>query len=136
MMQRPGRFRRPLGPPRVSARDQVLAAWRGVHLRPKEVARAKTGRPAAQLLPNVMKGLHLDRRRTDAEIGKVWNSLIDPTLTAHAQPTGIHNGTLFVSVDSSVWLDEIVRYRRRDILNRLQHSFGAEYVRRISFRLG
>jgi len=52
------------------------------------------------------------------------------------QPAGIRNGTLFVTVDSSVWLDEIVRYRRREILERLQNSFGRELIRRISFRLG
>jgi hypothetical protein len=39
-------------------------------------------------------------------------------------------------VDSSVWLDEIVRYRRREILERLQNSFGRELIRKISFRLG
>jgi len=88
------------------------------------------------VLPKVLETLRLDRRRADAEIIKVWNSLIDPTLTAHAQPNGLHQGTLFVSVDSSVWLDEIVRYRRREILARLQHSFGADRVRRISFRVG
>jgi predicted nucleic acid-binding Zn ribbon protein len=57
-------------------------------------------------------------------------------VVAHAQPTGLAKGTLFVSVDSSVWLDEIVRYRRREILTRLQHSFGKELIARISFRIG
>jgi len=45
---------------------------------------------------------------------------------AHAQPTGLCKGTLFVAVDSSVWLSEIVRYRRKEILARLQHSFGTD----------
>jgi len=35
-----------------------------------------------------------------------------------------------------VWLNEIVRYRRKEILDRLQHSFGKEFVARISFRVG
>jgi hypothetical protein len=30
----------------------------------------------------------------------------------------------------------VVRYRRREILERLQHSFGRETVVRISFRIG
>ena len=68
--------------------------------------------------------------------GGVWRHLIDPVLTAHAQPVGINKGTLFVNVDSSVWLDEIVRYRRKEILNRLQLSFGRELIQRISFRVG
>jgi predicted nucleic acid-binding Zn ribbon protein len=92
--------------------------------------------PLAELMPGVLTGLGLDRRRAEAEIIKVWNSLIDPRVTAHAQPAGMNKGTLFVTVDNSAWLDEIVRYRRREILDRLQHSFGKETVKRISFRVG
>jgi predicted nucleic acid-binding Zn ribbon protein len=89
-----------------------------------------------ELMARALQGLGLDRRRTEAELARVWNQLLDPTITAHAQPTGIRRGTLFVSVDSSVWLDEIVRYRYPEILERLQHSFGKELVTRISFRVG
>jgi predicted nucleic acid-binding Zn ribbon protein len=67
---------------------------------------------------------------------QVWSRQLDPNIVAHARPAGIRGGTLFVNVDSSVWLDEIVRYRRREILERLQNSFGRELIRRISFRLG
>ena len=78
----------------------------------------------------------LERRRAEAEILKVWNHLIDPTITEHAQPCGLAKGTLFVQVDSNVWLSEIVRYRSREILERLKHSFGPDLIQRISFRLG
>jgi len=87
-------------------------------------------------MPRVLSDLRMDSRRAEAEIAKVWKNLIDPNIVAHAQPTGIHKGTLFVTVDSSVWLAEIVRYRRREILDRLQHSFGREVIARISFRVG
>jgi predicted nucleic acid-binding Zn ribbon protein len=93
-------------------------------------------RPTGQILPGVLSGLRIDKRRAEAEIVKVWNNLIDPTITAHAQPTGLRNGTLFVTVDSNTWLSEIVRYRRKEILNRLQHSFGHDLVTKISFRVG
>jgi predicted nucleic acid-binding Zn ribbon protein len=88
------------------------------------------------VLPNVLSSLRIDRRRTEAEVIKVWNNLIDPAIVAHAQPTGLRNGTLFVNVDSNVWLSEIVRYRRKEILDRLQHSFGRDFIARISFRVG
>ena len=57
-------------------------------------------------------------------------------MVAHAQPTGLRNGTLFVTVDSNVWLTEIVRYRRHEILELLQHAFGSQLIRKISFRTG
>jgi predicted nucleic acid-binding Zn ribbon protein len=127
-------YRRP--PDRMDPRRQALADWRHVDLNPLEKERQMTAKPLSELLPSVEKELRLDRRLAETEILKVWNNLMDPNVAAHAQPTGIHNGTLFVSIDSSVWLDEIVRYRRREILQRLQHSFGREMIKKISFRVG
>ena len=125
-------------PPKAkfSARSRVLSQWRGVDYAPLEVARATPARLPGDVLPALMKELRLDARQAEAEVVKVWNNLIDPVVTAHAQPANLHKGTLFVNVDSSVWLSEIVRYRRKEILDRLQHSFGREVIARISFRVG
>jgi predicted nucleic acid-binding Zn ribbon protein len=91
---------------------------------------------AGAVMPRVLTELRIDCRRAEAEIVKVWNDLLDPNIVAHAQPTGLNKGTLFVTVDSSVWLSEIVRYRRKDILTRQQHSFGRDFIAKISFRVG
>ncbi len=87
-------------------------------------------------MPKVLTQLRIGRRQAEAEIVRVWNNLLDPNITAHAQPTGLNKGTLFVTIDHSIWLDEIVRYRRKEILDRLQHSFGRELIMRISYRVG
>ncbi len=87
-------------------------------------------------MPRVLTDLRIDRRRGEAEVVKVWNDLLDPNIVAHAQPTGLNKGTLFVTVDSNVWLSEIVRYRRKEILTRLHHSFGRDFITKISFRVG
>jgi predicted nucleic acid-binding Zn ribbon protein len=126
----------PLGPGKRSARQRALAQWRGMDLAPLEKAQALRAQSAGAVLPKVLAELRLDRRRTEAEVVKVWNHLLDPNLVAHAQPTGLRKGTLFVTVDSSVWLSEIVRYRRKEILDRLRHSFGPEFIVKISFRVG
>jgi hypothetical protein len=130
------RFIPPLGPPPPDARRRALAAWRGLDLASAESIRQRPAQPLSAVMPKVLAGLRMDRRRGEAEIVRVWNNLIDPTVTAHAQPTGLHKGTLFVTIDHSVWRDEIVRYRRREILDRLQHAFGREMIARISFRVG
>lgn len=99
----------------------------------ERVWRPKT---ATQVVPATVERFGLARPHNLDEIVKVWNDLLDPTLTAHAQPTAHQRGTLFVTVDSSVWLDEIVRYRRKEILSRLQSAFGQEMIARLSFRTG
>lgn len=135
-MFRPPRFIPPLGPPKSSARQRALAELRGIDLGPLERVNERAARPTAAFMPQILSKLRMDKRQGEAEIARVWRHLIDPVITAHAQPVGINKGTLFVNVDSSVWLDEIVRYRRKEILDRLQHSFGREVIQRISFRVG
>jgi hypothetical protein len=136
MLPLPPKFMPALGPGKMSPRQRVLAQWRGIDLTPLEKGQAVRAQPAKALVANVLKDLRIDRRQSETEIVKVWNSVLDANLVAHAQPTGLRNGTLFVSVDSSVWLSEIVRYRRREILTRLQHSFGRTLITKISFRVG
>jgi predicted nucleic acid-binding Zn ribbon protein len=126
----------PKGPGPRGPRQRVLAQWRGVDLAPVERARTLRVQSAADLMAGLSTELRLDRRQAEAEVVKVWNKLLDPSIVAHAQPTGVRNGTLFVTVDSNVWLSEIVRYRRKEILDRLQHSFGREFIKKISFRVG
>ena len=105
-------------------------------LRPVEKAYVDQAVSAGSVIKNVLGGLKLDRRKAETEVIKVWNQTIDSTVTEHAQPSGIRKGTLFVSVDSSVWLDEIVRYRRHEILKRMQLAMGRDMIQKISFRIG
>jgi predicted nucleic acid-binding Zn ribbon protein len=116
--------------------EHVLAAWRRIDLADLEADRTTRARAAGDVMPRVLQDMRLDGRAVETALAQAWNRLLDPNVTAHAQPTGVRNGTLFVTVDSSPWLDEIVRYRRFEILERLQAAFGATVVRRISFRVG
>jgi predicted nucleic acid-binding Zn ribbon protein len=118
------------------ARRRVLAEWRRVDTSEIERAWASSARSVAAVLPRVLQDLRLDNKQHESQIVVLWRQIVDARVAAHAQPVGLVKGTLFVSVDSSVWLDEIVRYQRKEILERVQHALGREMVRRISFRVG
>lgn len=118
------------------ARLQALTEWRRVDLGPAEKAWANRAKAASVVVGGVMGRLRLDQRKAETEIVKVWNSLLDPNIAAHAQPRGIRHGTLFVTVDNSAWLSELVRYRQKEILTRLQSSFGSQTIRKLSFSVG
>jgi predicted nucleic acid-binding Zn ribbon protein len=113
-----------------------LSQWRGWDWTAEEKARQPSAKSTADLVPRPLSDLRIDRRQSETEILHVWNNQLDPNIAAHAHPTGLRNGTLFVTVDSSVWLDEIVRYRRREILERLKNSFGPDLITKISYRTG
>jgi predicted nucleic acid-binding Zn ribbon protein len=122
--------------PRLAPREQAVAQWRRWDWSAEEKARQRPARSTAEIMPSVLRGIRFDSRQAETEILKVWHYQMDPNIVAHAQPTGLRRGTLFVTVDSSVWLDEIVRYRRHEILERLRNSFGPDLIARISFRTG
>src|SRR6266851_5461541 len=109
MLPFPYRPSPPLGPGKRPPRQRILSQWRGIDIAPLEKAKALRTRPISGVLPAVLKDLRMDRRRAEAEVVKVWNHLLD---------------------------GKIVRYRRKEILERLHHSFGREFIARISFRVG
>jgi hypothetical protein len=137
MLPRPSSLLPPLSARiRLTPKQTALAEWRGIDLSHEERSRTNHVKVMGNVVPGVLKGLGLERKQSELEILKVWNNLMDPTVVAHAKPVGLAKGTLFVNVDSNVWLNEIVRYRRLEILQRLRHSFGPDLVQRISFRVG
>jgi predicted nucleic acid-binding Zn ribbon protein len=119
-----------------AARRRVLAQWRRVDPQSEVSLAPPSGRLASDVLPGVLKSLGLDRKRAEIHLVRVWNELVDPTVAAHAQPTGLVRGTLFVTVDSDAWKHEIIVFRRKELLDRLQQGFGRESIQRISFRVG
>jgi len=118
------------------ARARALATWRGVDCRETEGAWKVSARTASDLVPKVLASLNVEQRVAESQIVKVWNQVIDPMIAAHAQPAGLVKGTLFVNVDSNVWLSEILRYRRTEILERIRHVVGAAMVQKVSYRVG
>ena len=121
----------------LAAKDRVLADWRRIDLfeaiRSQQNASVKVG----DALPQILSKFKLNDRQKRHEIIQSWQQLIDPTITAHAQPTGIsRQGTLMVCVDNNVWLSEILRYHKSEILEKLQHTYGKEVIKRIKFTVG
>ena len=118
------------------ARSRTIDQWRGRGFTSAETAWSSPAKSIETILPGVLGHLRLEQRLDESKIQTIWSQILDPTLVAHAQPAGFAKGTLFVNVDSSVWLNEIVRYRRQEILERLQTALGKTVVQKISFRVG
>jgi predicted nucleic acid-binding Zn ribbon protein len=120
----------------VVSRERILRQWRRLDTRETEGAQRRRDRSLTELVPLVLGGLRLEERVMESQISQLWQQIIDPVLAKHSQPVGLVKGTLFVTVDSNVWLSEILRYRRSEILQRLQDAFGKNRIEKISFRLG
>ena len=67
----PRTFIPPLGPPKRTQRERVLAAWRGIDLSAVEKERANRTRSTEAVIPRVLSGLRIESRRSEAEVAKV-----------------------------------------------------------------
>lgn len=68
------------------------------------------------------------------QVEQEWGHLVGPTIVRHARPVRLDRKTLVVAVDSSVWMNELIRYERAPILLRLQQQYGADRIRAIQFQ--
>ena len=116
-------------------RAQVLREWRPF----SGDAAASGPRPADptnKLVPLVMKQLGLEQRLQQSQVFYLWANIVGSDIARHAQPVSLRNGLLVVAVDHPVWLQELSRYHKPLILQKVQERIGKKAVRDIHFRIG
>jgi predicted nucleic acid-binding Zn ribbon protein len=116
-------------------RARVLREWQpyGDHA-------AAANRPAAaaldQLIPQVMKGLGLEKRLQESQVFFQWPGIVGTDIARHAQPVALKKGLLFIAVDHPIWLQELSRHHKSTLLQKIQKTIGQQAVRDLVFRIG
>ena len=98
----------------------------------------KTPQPidrVGEVLGNSLKRLDLSYRLSEYGVWPVWNEVVGKTIAANAQPEKIRNGTLFVKVTSSVWMQQL-QFMKEMIAEKLNHRLDREIVKNIFFVVG
>lgn len=78
----------------------------------------------------------LAQKVKEAEIVRDWTSIVGDVIAKHCQPVALNKGWLVVNVDSSPWLNELHRFSKGLILEKLQAKLGKRTVKDIRFRIG
>ncbi len=89
-----------------------------------------------KLIPHVMKRLGLEQRLQQSQVFFLWPNIVGADVARHAQPVALRKGMLIVAVDHPVWLQELSRYHKPLLLQKVQKSIGKQAVRDIVFRIG
>jgi predicted nucleic acid-binding Zn ribbon protein len=98
----------------------------------------KTPQPIDRLgevLGNSLKRLDLSYRLSEYGVWPVWDEVVGKTIAVNAQPEKIRNGTLFVKVTSSVWMQQL-QFMKEMIAEKLNHRLNREVVKNIFFVVG
>jgi predicted nucleic acid-binding Zn ribbon protein len=98
----------------------------------------KTPQPidrVGEVLGNSLKRLDLSYRLSEYGVWPVWDEVVGKTIAVNAQPEKIRNGTLFVKVSSSVWMQQL-QFMKEMIAEKLNHRLNREVVKNIFFVVG
>jgi len=91
--------------------------------------------PVGSLMQSVLGDLGLESTAAAFEIGRSWPEAVGPEIAQHAKPVGLRGGVLEVSVDSSVWCQQL-QLNRLEILAALRESLGEGAPEDLRFRVG
>jgi hypothetical protein len=88
-----------------------------------------------EVLDKSLKRLDPSGRLGEYGVWPIWNETVGETIARNAQPEKIRQGTLFVKVSNSVWMQQL-QYMKDTIAEKLNQALGKEVVKNIFFVLG
>jgi predicted nucleic acid-binding Zn ribbon protein len=91
--------------------------------------------PIGDLIPQIIAKMGLTQRVKEAEAIRDWKGVVGEVIAKHCKPVALEKGYLTVNVDSSPWLNELQRFSKPLILQKLQDKLGKS-IRDIKFRIG
>ncbi len=89
----------------------------------------------AEILEKSLKRLDQGGRLTEHGVWPIWNETVGITIARNAQPEKIRNGTLFVTVSGSIWMQQL-QYMKEMIADKLNQRLGKQVVKNIFFVVG
>jgi len=92
-------------------------------------------RALGDLVPRVLGELGLEGAGALVRVVERWEAVVGPEVARHARPAALRDGALEVSVDSSVWCQELQLQRER-ILAALRRELGEDAPPALWLRVG
>ena len=66
---------------------------------------------AGSVLREVLQRMGLEAPLARHNIARLWPKIVDPAISRHARVESVSGSTLFLAVDSSVWMNEMAAIR-------------------------
>ena len=88
------------------------------------------------IVRDIISRLGLKELTVSSRVFEIWDTVVGPAIALHARPYSFRDGILTVNVDSSVWLAQLERYRKKQIREKLNTELPHPLVKRVIFRFG
>ncbi|MFC1858713.1 DUF721 domain-containing protein [Thermodesulfobacteriota bacterium] len=102
---------------------------------PKHVKDKKDFERIGNILDNVLGTLRKDFDRDLLQIWDRWDQIVGEAIAESTRPAAFKGKLLLVHVTSSTWVHQL-RFLKKDIIARINETFGKELVEEIKFKIG
>jgi hypothetical protein len=85
-------------------------------------------------LERSLRDLGLQKRLKTEQLSVLWPKIVGPIVAKIAYAAQFRNGTLFIDVTDSVWVQEL-KFQEGELIGRLNGTLGEALVRRLFFQL-
>ena len=99
-------------------------------MRTRQASRTKS---LGDALDELIESLGIKKKLREQDVFAFWDKAVGERIAEVARPTRISKGTLFVSVQSGAWRNEL-SMRREEIAARLNEIVNEEIVKDIKFQ--
>lgn len=86
-------------------------------------------------LPGILKKKRIYIDLESKEIRDAWDDAVGPMIASNTNPCRLKNGTLFVKVSTSTWMQQL-QFMKREIMEKVNSAFKAEQIKNIYFSIG
>lgn len=90
--------------------------------------------PINDILRKVLRELGLEKKFQEYQVVASWEDIVGEKVADHTFAYDYDNKLLFVKVDSSVWLQQLVLLKI-DFIKKLNKKFGRKIVKDIIFKI-
>lgn len=87
------------------------------------------------ILDNLFRKRKLESRLKGFQVFEVWEDAVGARIARHSQPKGFRNHILWVSVDNSIWMQQL-KFLEGQIKEKLNQMLGSPLVEKIRFQIG
>jgi len=89
----------------------------------------------ANVLKRLVKKLGIEKKLSEKTIFSIWDEVAGEKISANAKPQSIMRGKLYVSVPSSIYIQEY-SFVKKNLIEKLNEKLGKNFVKEIVFKVG
>ena len=90
--------------------------------------------PISNILKKIIRDFGLEEKFREIQIINTWEYIAGETILNHTFAYNYQNKILFIKVDSSVWIQQLIMLKK-ELIQKINQKLGKNLVKDIRFKL-